>query len=81
MVTDLVIEAFLASLEAVMSLMPAWDWPVRTIVGTVGFVGQANRVVPVATIAAMFGLYIGLLLVIRVFDLAVWVYHQFWGAS
>jgi hypothetical protein len=80
-VTDSIVTAVLAALEALLTLMPDWQWPQRTVVGTVVFLGQANRVFPVATVAAMFGLFIALKLALGLWDLTLFVYHQFWGAS
>lgn len=81
MIVDWIVTALLASIDAILGLFPTWTWPTRALTSSLEFVGQANRVVPVATAAAMCGIYLAVKAGFAVFDLALWIYHQFWGSS
>lgn len=82
MISDLIVTAFLAGLDAVLSLLPSFD--VSYVddgfrVGTV--VGKVNQVIPIVLILTLAAVAVGIRLILNLFDVGLFVYHQFWGAS
>lgn len=85
MVTDLIVDAFMAALDAVLSLLPVVTVPASAVLSFagdfVGFVVGMQRVVPLADILVLLVAQIAVMLALATFDLGVWIWHQFWGAS
>lgn len=86
MITDAVVQSFLAAVSALLTLVPAFTLPdFLAGEGAANTVAQgwraANGVLPVYTIAQTLTAYLLVLLGLRLWDVAVWVFHQFWGSS
>jgi len=46
-----------------------------------GLVTQLHGVLPVADVLVMLAATLAVAFVLALFDVGVWVYHQFWGSS
>ena len=81
MITKWIIDAFMACLDALISLLPSWSPPSIDSFSFVSIIYNANRVFPVITALLILGLIIALRLAMNLWDHAVFVYHQFWGSD
>lgn len=82
MITDLIVTAFLAGLDAVFSLLPSFDVSYVDSGFRVGtLVGKMNQVVPILLILTLAAVAVGIRIILNIFDVGMFVYHQFWGAS
>jgi hypothetical protein len=84
MITDAVVQALLAALSALLTLLPATgNLTLGSGVDTsvMGWVGAANSFVPLVSILQVLVLLAGVQLLLMAWDLAVWVYHQIWGSD
>ena len=83
MITNLIVTAFLAGLDAITSLLPRFTLYNGDTSGfTVGTaVGHFNTIFPIKLALSVALFAVGVRLLFQFFDLAVWIYHQFWGAS
>lgn len=83
MITKILVTAFLASLNALLTLLPSWTLPDMDdggqIVGT--YVYFINFIFPVVTILTVITASFALRGIMSGWDLIVWVYHQFWGGD
>lgn len=83
MITEFIINAFLAGVDAILSLIPDFTNYTEPSDGfSVGsIVGNFNQIFPIILVMQLALFAIGIRLLFNAFDLAVWIYHQFWGAS
>lgn len=84
MITDAIVSAFLGALEALLSLLPDTGPVVVSGASTTavtGWAGAANSWVPVTLIVGVLGMLIAVELALVLWDLIVFVYHQFWGSD
>lgn len=82
MITDLIVTAFLACIDAVFSLIPTFDAPTLVSADSVSNYGmQFSRIVAIEWLLACCVISLGIILIMQVIDLAFFLYHQFWGAS
>jgi len=82
MITKWIVDAFLAGLDALLSLLPSftvptWDNPN----GALGQVANLNRVFPVCTLILCILAVVVVMLALYAWDALVFVYHQFWGSN
>lgn len=81
MITGLVVTALLASLDALLSLLPGFTIPVSST-STVGELGWTlNQFLPVAVLCTAALAVLGWYALMNLWNLVVWVYHQFWGSD
>lgn len=81
MITNAIVSAVLASIDALVTLLPVFTWPVRVVSGVFLFMAQANRVVPIVVAAAMLAVFLVLKLAMNGWEFALFIYHQVWGSS
>jgi hypothetical protein len=84
-ITDLVVQGFLAGIGALLGLMPTVTF--ATAGSTASFqefgaqMHYANQFAPVESLAVVGLALFVLRLAMQLWVLIVWIYHQFWGAS
>lgn len=81
MITKLIVDMFMACLDALISLLPSWSPPIFDPFSFISIAFNANRVFPVATALLLLAAIIVLRLAMNLWDHAVFVYHQFWGSD
>jgi len=81
MITGAIVSAILAALDAIFSLLPSWTPNVPTQGAGFHNVILVNQVIPMYAMVQALLAYIALLLLLRVWDFAVFVFHQFWGSD
>lgn len=82
MITDIIISAFVAGIGALLDLLPTWTIPTIPVTSApITAAEQLSRVFPVMSVVVVLLLILGLKVLLGAFDVAVWVYHQFWGSS
>lgn len=83
MITEFIINVFLASLDALTSLIPSFTLPSFSENGTGAFgtIGKLNGLFPVMTLILCLASALIVILALNVWDLTVFIYHQFWGAN
>lgn len=86
MISDLIITAFLGGLNALLSLMPDYELPISPTLIADGRslwsnAVSLNSVVPLGTITKVIFAALTLRLLLILWDLIVFVYHQFWGSN
>jgi hypothetical protein len=81
MITDLVVTALLAALTALTSLLPPVPVPVAssTRFGELGY--TLNQFLPIVQIATAALACLAVYAAMNLWNLGVWVYHQFWGSN
>jgi hypothetical protein len=83
MITDFVVSSFLAAFAALFGLIPA----VGSAPSHGAFDGVAQQVVafndifPLVTLLEVLGIILALEVAIYLWDLILFVYHQFWGSD
>lgn len=80
MITDFIITAFLAGIDALVSLFPTVTFLTNVNMG-VKLPADINRIIPLNFILATALICLGIRLALDGWDAVVWVYHQFWGSS
>lgn len=85
MIVDFIVTAFLAGLDAVLGLLPVVAIPAVAALGFAadfaGIVSGVHRVVPLGDVLVLLGLAVVCMVAMGVWDVSVFIYHQFWGAS
>lgn len=85
MITDAIISALLAALDALVSLVPVVTLPVLTVTSFAtqfaSLISGIHRAAPLGDALAVLALGLLVMFALATFDLGVWVYHQFWGSS
>lgn len=82
MITDLIVTAMLGCLDAVFGLFPAFTMPDSgTYTGALSWGLAFDGIFPVRTLFVCVAAAFGIELVLRLWDLTVFVYHQFWGSD
>lgn len=82
MITDVLVSAILGGLTALLSLLPSFTMPDAGLYD--GFMGNIIKVDYVFPIIFLFQCIVVLFtveLLMRSWDLIVWLYHQFWGGD
>ena len=82
MITDLILNAFLACIDALVSLLPTINLPPLIPFDLIAqFSYSMNRVTPLGTVLQLMFVAIGIRLALQGWEFIQWIYHQFWGAS
>lgn len=81
MITDAIFGALFAGLDALLTLLPSWSFPSSVDVGIADFAANLNNVVPIQTAMTVVGAGVALVLGLRLWDLSVFIFHQFWGSD
>lgn len=81
MITNLIVTAFLAGLDAVLSLFPIVAFPTDVGMSIGNTVGEINLIFPLKLVMQLFVASIAVRIALNTFDMGVWVYHQFWGSD
>lgn len=84
MITDLIISTFLACIDAILSLIPNVSLPVPTPGATANIASVSfsmARIIPIITMMELAGVAIGIRLALQGYELALYIYHQFWGSN
>jgi hypothetical protein len=83
MITEFIINIFLASIDALTSLLPSFSLPSFTENGSGVFttIGSLNDLFPVLTLILCLIAAVTVIAALNLLDFGVWIYHQFWGAS
>lgn len=81
MIIDLIVSAFLALIDGLVSLFPSFTMPDELILTALTPVLQLNPFFPVVTLFTTLIAAMVIELALRGWDLTVWVYHQFWGSE
>jgi len=80
-ITEAIVSAFLSALSAVLGVLPDWDPPAVAGTTGMGVVARAAAVFPVGSLVWAIVALLALELALQLWDLGVWVWHQFWGSS
>ena len=84
MITDLVVQALLAVVGSVVTLIPGGasvTFMDNVSVSVLGWVRAGNGFLPVSmALTCLMGL-LALQLALGLWDLILWIYHQVWGSS
>ena len=84
MITDALIDAFLATVGAVLGLAPETGlggMDEAASANVTGFITAANGFLPISVAVVVLLALIALQLLLLSWDLLVWLYHQFWGSD
>lgn len=83
MITEFIINIFLASIDALTGLFPSFDVPSfsESGSGVFGTIGMLNDLFPVLTLILCLGAAILVILGLNGWDAIVFIYHQFWGSN
>ena len=83
MITDFIIGAFVSGIGALLDLVPVISIPSpgENFASFTGVIGGANKVFPVFWAMGGITAIVVLKIALNVWDLIVWVYHQFWGSD
>lgn len=82
MITKVIIDAFLACIDALVSLFPSFSLPsLPTGSPALSEVANLNRVFPVCTLILCITSAVVLMVALYGWDAIVWLYHQFWGSD
>lgn len=82
MITGAVVGALLACLDALLSLMPTFSLPdSEAYHGHLSWVYDVGQLLPVQVVMSMLLIALAVELALRLWDVAVFVYHQFWGSN
>lgn len=83
MITDAIISAFLACIDALLTLLPSFDVPFSP--ANASYVGQYavafNRLVPMELLVKVILASLALQLGLWAFDGVLWLYHQIHGSD
>lgn len=82
MITDAFFGAIFGSLNALLGLIPAIGLPpADDQTGVIVWAGALSLVFPLAHLAIAMGSVIATRIGLQVWDLTVFIYHQFWGSD
>jgi len=82
MITDAIVSAFLAAVAALFSLLPSITLPdITPDMQLFQYARAFGNIVPLNDLFICVGISIGLHLLFNAWDLALFVYHQFWGSN
>ena len=82
MIVDLLSAAVLAGLTALLSLLPTFSMPSAALYdGFLGDVGKVDHIFPIITLLQCLTVLLAVELLMRSWDVIVWIYHQIWGGD
>lgn len=83
MITDFVLNAIFGGISALLSLAPEASLPPTSSGGgwEIGLVHNLNNIIPIGTMASCLLALLALRIAMQGWDIAVFVYHQFWGTD
>lgn len=81
-ITDVIVSAILGGLTALLSLLPTFTMPDAGLYdGFMGRVASVDNVFPIIFLFQCIVALVAVELLLRAWDVTVWVYHQFWGGD
>lgn len=82
MITNLIVTAFLASIDALTSLFPSFSMPSFPAASSaISAVANLNMLFPVCTLILCITSAVVIMIALYGWDAILWVYHQFWGSD
>lgn len=81
MILGAIVTAFLASLDALLSLLPSWTVPTWPDSAWIGIAVELDAVFPVGVLIWSLFLTLAAVALLQLWDFGVWIFHQFWGSS
>ena len=85
MITEAIVSILSATFLGFVSLLPRYSFDAGAIFANAGdvggFAGGLNGFAPIADLGLALVLLVGLKLALMTWNFALFVYHQFWGAS
>lgn len=82
MITNLIVTAFLASVDALVSLFPSFSMPSFSGPSSaIAAVANLNMLFPVCTLILCITSAVVIMIALYGWDAILWVYHQFWGSD
>lgn len=82
MITDLIVRAILSAVSAVFTLIPDFTPPEITLPSIIGgWTNEFGRILALDYLIALVLISLAIAAFVLLMDLALFVYHQFWGAS
>lgn len=84
MIIKILVDAMLAAINALFSLIPGQEsgtLSVGDFDSVTSLIWNANGIIPISAIVFSMTAIFGLKIAMVVYDLAIYVYHQFWGSD
>ncbi|MDR1188132.1 MAG: hypothetical protein LBK95_11875 [Bifidobacteriaceae bacterium] len=85
MITEFILECLFGLIRGLIALGPSYTPPVADAASQASMVGATasglNSYAPVGTLALVLALLVAAKLALMVWQLVVFIYHQFWGSS
>lgn len=84
MIIKILVDAMLAAINALFSLIPGQDsgtLSVGDFESVTALVWNAGGIIPISQIVFAVTAIFGLKIAMIIYDLAIFVYHQFWGSD
>lgn len=80
-IISLIISAVVAAISALLSLFPSFSIPTQGAADVGQLAGTLNQFLPMTSIAGAALAVLGVKVAVYVWNLIVFVYHQFWGSD
>lgn len=83
MITDAIVSAFLGCIAALFGLMPNISIPAADEGGTtwIRYAYAFDGIFPLSFMMVLVGVSLAIHAILNIWDIALFIFHQFWGAS